>query len=78
MQSWPTPTPRPTADPATLATPVLDLEQLSEFTYTMSEEIVQGYHTANQTGIVDMMMYGVIVIIVIVGLWSIIHHIQEI
>lgn len=73
MQSWPTPTPIPQVEATPFLGPALD-----GATITLAESLVQGYQQANQMGIVELFMLGVVAFIVIAGIWTIIRHVQSI
>lgn len=68
---WHTPTPFPTPN----ATPSIQLDV--GLNYDMAESVVGGYNYINQYGIVDNLMFAVLFIIVVGGIWTIIRRLQD-
>lgn len=68
---WATPTPFPTPD----GTPVIFLP--SGMDVTFAESLVQGYQSANNAGALDMLMFAILFLIVVGGIWSVIHRVQN-
>ena len=72
----PTPAPWYTPTPYTFAyqTPVFDF---GESSYALAEHMVQGYQMMNSGGGMDSFMTIVLVILLLVGAWSINFHIAK-
>lgn len=73
FQAWPTPTPIPTPE----ATSQFN-DMMGGASITLAESLVQGYQQANNLGIVELLLLGMVGFIVIGGIWTIIRHIQSI
>lgn len=68
---WYTPTPFPTPN----ATPPINLD--IGLGYDMAESVVGGYNFANQYGFVDTVMFALLLIIIVGGVWTIIRKLQN-
>lgn len=73
LQAWPTPTPMPTVD----ATPALGAV-LEGMDTALAESLVQGYQQANNHGALELLMFGILALLIVGGIWSIIRHVQRI
>lgn len=77
MTPTPIPTPIPWATltpyPTTAATAQIDFAGAGE---GMAESLVQGYQIANNAGALDTVMFAILLLLVIGGVWSIIKRVQ--
>lgn len=71
LTPWPTPTPRTFAE----ATPAFNIP--TGMPYAVAEEVVQGYHFANQDGALDTIVVIAILVLVIGGMWTIVSKVKE-
>lgn len=68
---WNTPTPIPQ-----IATPALSIDS-SQMGVGLAESMVQGWHSINSAGILDVVMLLVLIGIVTLGIWAIIQRVQQ-
>ncbi len=76
----PTPTPVPQVWPTFTLYPTVNATvpvDLGDTQYTIAEHIVQSYQQTQGYPVMDMLSWGIIFMLIIVGVWSIIRRLQR-
>lgn len=76
-----TPTPIPTPIPWATLTPLPTSYATAQINFAgagegMAESLVQGYQVANNAGAIDMVMFAILLLLILGGVWSIIKRVQ--